>query len=1839
MKKRTLSVLIILALLVSNLAAPTYLAEASSIVKVAYDPFLVKLEADQKTVIPDDGDNAFGTEAAAGRIWTDKSVEATVDGKFNVELSALAQEYIIQGSGTNGSGGYASSKAPMVDVTFILDMSGSMGITQNGKLLGNDINHETDGIIYRVDAMQRAVNHVIKTVMEANPKNRVAVHWFTGTGNAGTLMPLNSYTTEDANKRYIDYSVSSSNIHTLKNVDSLKITGSNSVVKFSKDVGGGTPTQDGIMYGVQQMITDIGTGQKAIDAPTRTPFVLVLSDGAASSGKDGWYVPASSGSASGNAVSGSAKITAVTILTGRYMKDQLDSKYQHYNNNDTTIKSQFYTVGLGSEQDIYGVSDGGVRDYSAYPWATLDPKDLYARRNDTQGSAKSIHNAIVSYATAQSKPANIKDYSNDYGYSDYYTFADTYTKLIGAFDQLANDAASASKIPPILNLPLGQASGEDTITDHITRAINMTDEIGEGFQIEVNTLKIGNSVAKVEETISNGVVYGFDGYQSKVAIQTVDGVTTLKWFIQADDLKNHIYTFKDRDIPKPGEYNAPKDGPFKLNYRLIPSIEETPDSITKTTYFSNAMDGAEAKTTAYFTPPSDNPYYMNFEETTISKTNGLAGTANYISKETISDGKVSIKLGNNGRLDVEMGVVKSGPEQVKVSDTIKYPVTVYNYTDSDKTVSIQSEGQNRTDISVPGKSSSTEEFTTTAPNTTTEKLTSNVATVDVDGKTITSNTVDTKVVNKINYTVIFDSQGGSAVADVSVLEGTTVLKPVDPAYNDRNFLGWYKEVAYTTAWDFQTDIVTENITLYAKWNNTPTVSNYTATAEYNASVSGIVEGTDIDGDSLTYSKGSDPSNGTVTVNADGTWTYMPNTNYVGSDSFTVTVTDEHGATTISTVNVTVKPNTPPIVVNYDVSTGYNTPVGGTVVGTDSDKDILSYTKASDPSNGTVTVNAEGTWTYTPNTNYVGSDSFTVTVTDEHGATTVSTVNVTVNAEPNTSPTVGTNSVTTEYNIPVGGTVVGTDADGDTLSYTKGSEPANGTVTVNADGTWTYTPNAGYSGSDSFTVTVSDGRGGIAVSTVTVTVKPNIAPTVGNYTATAEHNASVSGTVVGSDIDGDSLTYSKGSDPSNGTVTVNTDGTWTYTPNTNYVGSDSFTVTVTDEHGATTVSTVNVTVNAKPNTSPTVGIDSVTTEYNTPVGGTVVGTDADGDALSYTKGSGPANGTVTVNTDGTWTYTPKAGFTGSDSFTVTVSDGRGGTAVSTVNVTVNAQVIPPVEPPVNTPPTVGNYTVTTGYNTPATGTVAGTDANGDALSYTKASNPTNGTVTVNADGTWTYTPNTDYSGSDSFTVTVSDGRGGTAVSTIKVTVEAKLPAYAINMNANPNSIIGDGKSTTVLTVTIVDSNNKPQENVKVEFSAPIGSFSNGNSAFTDSNGKASVIFKSDKIEGINTQVVPVKATAQDEIRKLHAQGQIEITFEPGSIRGTVVDNETGHPIKGAKVVVKKDFDGDGTIDFLSEMVTGSDGKYNIAVPKGDLVYDVFITAPMMVNGNLEDKTFLQKSEAGNITGKLFEQFDSLKTAAGLVLLKNTDGSIGYLKDYSKITVEVQMNNSGAGYHSDVSNENTSAGVFNIGDLEKDKKYTIDVIYNFDNGQKIIIGKMNAVLDSDGQINISQVLIDPYGIVTDKSTGEIIEGADIKLYYADTARNAANGNKAGELVNLPILEGFPPADNRNPQVSDAEGNYAYMVFPHADYYLVATKPGYETFISETIEVYEEIVRFDIGMMADKKSASTGSETDSKPVTKLPKTGFMLGIEIYELLLVFFVITFIVLISSRFSRKRKI
>ncbi|WP_058642362.1 tandem-95 repeat protein [Pseudacidovorax intermedius] len=543
-------------------------------------------------------------------------------------------------------------------------------------------------------------------------------------------------------------------------------------------------------------------------------------------------------------------------------------------------------------------------------------------------------------------------------------------------------------------------------------------------------------------------------------------------------------------------------------------------------------------------------------------------------------------------------------------------------------------------------------------------------------------------------------------------------------------------------------------------NDAPTVGDTAQTTAEDTPASGQVQGADVDGDALSYAKGSDPRSGTAVVAADGRWTYTPNRDFNGNDSFTVIVNDGKGGTATSTVRLTVTPvNDAPTVGDDNVATAEDTSVAGQVQGADVDGDALSYAKGSDPRNGTAVVAADGRWTYTPNRNFNGNDSFTVIVNDGKGGTATSTVRLTV-TPVNDAPTVGDTAQTTAEDTPVSGQVQGADVDGDALGYGKGSDPRNGAVVVAADGRWTYTPNRDFNGTDSFTVIVSDGNGGTAISTVRLIVTPvNDAPTITDAAQTTAEDTPVSGRVQGADVDGDALSYAKGSDPRNGTAVVAADGRWTYTPNRDFNGNDSFTVIVNDGNGGTATSTVRITVTSV-NDAPTVGDTAQTTAEDTPVSGQVQGADVDGDALGYGKGSDPRNGTAVVAADGRWTYTPNRDFNGNDSFTVIVSDGKGGTATSTVRLTVT---------PVNDAPTVGDDNVATAEDTSVAGQVQGADVDGDALSYAKGGDPRNGTAVVAADGRWTYTPNRNFNGNDSFTVIVNDGNGGTATSTVRITV--------------------------------------------------------------------------------------------------------------------------------------------------------------------------------------------------------------------------------------------------------------------------------------------------------------------------------------------------------------------------------------------------------------------------------------------------------------------------------------
>ncbi|WP_250162885.1 Ig-like domain-containing protein [Psychrobacter sp. WY6] len=246
---------------------------------------------------------------------------------------------------------------------------------------------------------------------------------------------------------------------------------------------------------------------------------------------------------------------------------------------------------------------------------------------------------------------------------------------------------------------------------------------------------------------------------------------------------------------------------------------------------------------------------------------------------------------------------------------------------------------------------------------------------------------------------------------------------------------------------------------------------------------------------------------------------------------------------------------------------------------------------------------------------------------------------------------------TEDTVATGQLEVATDADGDTLTYTLDSEATNGTVIVNADGSYTYTPNANFNGEDSFTYTVTDGTETITKTANIIVASVNDVPVSKDTIIAATEDTVATGKLeAATDADGDALTYAIATGAANGKVVIGKDGSYSYTPNQDFSGEDTFTYTINDGQGGVITQTATVNV-ANVNDAP-VSEDSTiaATEDTVATGQLEVATDADGDTLTYTLDSEATNGTVIVNADGSYTYTPNANFNGEDSFTYTVTDG-------------------------------------------------------------------------------------------------------------------------------------------------------------------------------------------------------------------------------------------------------------------------------------------------------------------------------------------------------------------------------------------------------------------------------------------------------------------------------------------------------------------------------------------------------------------------------------------------------
>lgn len=339
--------------------------------------------------------------------------------------------------------------------------------------------------------------------------------------------------------------------------------------------------------------------------------------------------------------------------------------------------------------------------------------------------------------------------------------------------------------------------------------------------------------------------------------------------------------------------------------------------------------------------------------------------------------------------------------------------------------------------------------------------------------------------------------------------------------------------------------------------------------------------------------------------------------------------------------------------------------------------------------GTLALQPNGAFTFQADAGYSGSYPLVIGYATQTGAS--STLSISVNRAPVAHSDTAATSAATPVTIAVRSN--DTDADGDSLTVTGVSQGAQGSVVIDAiTGNPVYAPNSGFSGNDSFTYTISDGNGGSATASVTVTVQAVPAgnqPPVAVADAISVAEGSTATVLVGgspsllandTDPDGNPLVALLVTGPAHGTLTLNANGTFSYTHDGSETTSDSFTYRASDGQAMGNIVTVSITVTPV-NDAPVAVADQLMVATDIPLSisfATLLAndTDADGDSLTITSVHSPVNGSLALQGGGVL-FTPAAGYEGPASFLYTVSDGRGGTSIGTVNLSVGAASAPAV----------------------------------------------------------------------------------------------------------------------------------------------------------------------------------------------------------------------------------------------------------------------------------------------------------------------------------------------------------------------------------------------------------------------------------------------------------------------------------------------------------------------------------------------------------------------------------
>ena len=319
---------------------------------------------------------------------------------------------------------------------------------------------------------------------------------------------------------------------------------------------------------------------------------------------------------------------------------------------------------------------------------------------------------------------------------------------------------------------------------------------------------------------------------------------------------------------------------------------------------------------------------------------------------------------------------------------------------------------------------------------------------------------------------------------------------------------------------------------------------------------------DVDGDTLNVTIVIGPAHGTLTQNADGSFTYIPDANWNGTEAIEYAVSD--GTVSVpARLIVNVRPINDAPVAHADAAM---LPEDGQARidvlsnDLDIDGDALTTALVQGPQHGMVIRNDDGSFTYTAESDWNGTDRFTYRVSD--GALEAIAEVILMVTAVNDAPTAGNQVSATAEDTPITGDLLAGAADIDSviLAASIVTGPSHGQLSLNADGSFQYVPQADWNGSDSFTYRVNDGELDSALATVTMTIAPvNDAPIVPTLTTvTGEDTAIALDLLAGAtDIDGDTLTAAIVTGPVHGQVSVNSNGSFTYVPDANWNGTASY----------------------------------------------------------------------------------------------------------------------------------------------------------------------------------------------------------------------------------------------------------------------------------------------------------------------------------------------------------------------------------------------------------------------------------------------------------------------------------------------------------------------------------------------------------------------------------------------------------------------------------------------------------------------------------------------------------